>query len=115
VTALAEPKFAARQEAEKELEALGDLAGPALREALQGDPPLALRQRVERLLARSRGPVPAGAPIREVRAIELLEWIGGDDARGALDTMAGGAAEARSTRDARAAVARLAARANEMP
>ena len=39
-----------RRQAESELEGLGDLAEPALRKALEGDPPLVLRQRVERLL-----------------------------------------------------------------
>ena len=67
VAALADPKFAARQDAEQELEALGELAGAALREALRGDPPLALRQRLERLLDKSSGAIPSGAPIRDLR------------------------------------------------
>ena len=76
VTSLGNAKFAPRQEAEKELEKLGELAGPKLREALRDNPPLALRQRIERLLARAVGPVPAGDSIRDLRAIELLERIG---------------------------------------
>jgi WD40 repeat protein len=109
VEALGGPKFAARQEAEKELEKLGELAGPALREALRGEPPLALRQRIERLLAKTFGPVPAGDPIRDLRAIELLERIGGEGACGVLEAMTRGAPDARPTRDAKAALARLAA------
>ena len=81
----------ARQEAEKELEKLGELAGAALRDALRGEPPLALRQRVERLLAQAFGPVPAGEAIRDLRAIELLERIGGEGAREVLGAMAHGA------------------------
>jgi WD40 repeat protein len=114
VAALRDAKFAARQEAEKELEELGEAAGPALREALRGDPPLALRQRVERLLARAFGRVPAGGAIRDLRAIELLERIGSDGARGVLEVMARGAPDARPTRDAKSALARLAAAAPSM-
>jgi hypothetical protein len=114
VTALGAPKLAPRQEAEKELEKLGELAGAALREALRGEPPLALRQRVERLLAQAFGPVAAGEAIRDLRAIELLERIGGEGACEVLEVMAHGAPDARSTRDAKAALARLAEGAHEM-
>ncbi len=113
VVALGDPKFAVRQEAEQELEKLGELAGRALRGVLRRDLPLALRQRVERLLAQAIGPVPAGDPIREVRAIELLEWIGDESARDVLDAMAKGAPDARPTRDATAALSRLTAGAAE--
>jgi WD40 repeat protein len=115
VVALGDPKFTVRQGAEQELETLGDRAGPALREALRGNPPLALKQRMERLLDKSCGAVPAGAPIRDLRAVELLERIGGEGARGVLGVMAGGASDARSSRDATAALARLTVGARRTP
>ena len=114
VTSLGDAKFAPRQEAEKELEKLGELAGPKLREALRDNPPLALRQRIERLLARAVGPVPAGDSIRDLRAIELLERIGDKGARGVLEAVARGAPNARSTRDAKVSLARLAVDSLEM-
>jgi WD40 repeat protein len=115
VAALGDAKFAARQEAEVELERLGELAGSALREALRGNPPLALRQRVERLLAKAFGPVPAGDRIRDLRAIELLERIGGEGARGVLEAMTRGAPDARPTKEAKAALARSAAHSPVVP
>src|SRR5262249_28356077 len=49
-----------RRQAQRELEGLGELAGPALRRALADEPPLELRQRLGRLLALSAKAPPAG-------------------------------------------------------
>ena len=54
-----------RRQAESELEGLGDLAEPALRKALDGDLPLVLRQRVERLL--DKLVVPTAGQMRNLR------------------------------------------------
>jgi hypothetical protein len=47
---------------------------------------------------------------RQVRAVEVLERVGGADARRVLEALARGAPEARLTQEAKAALARFAAR-----
>jgi hypothetical protein len=94
-----------RRQAESELEGLGDLAEPALRKALAGDPPLVLRQRVERLL--NKRLTPAAGQMRDRRAVELLELIGSPDARHLLQSLADGLPGTRLTREARWAMQRL--------
>jgi hypothetical protein len=89
------------------LEGLGELAEPALRQALAGDPPLDLRQRLERLLALAAKPSPAGQ-LRPLRAVEVLELIGSPAARQVVEALARGAPDARLTGAARSAALRLA-------
>jgi RNA polymerase sigma factor (sigma-70 family) len=103
-------EFTTRQKAEAGLEALGDLAEPELRKALDGGPGLDLRQRVERLLRRLSGQAASTGLVRDLRAVELLELAGGADARGVLDELSRGAPGARLTREAKAAAGRLAKR-----
>jgi RNA polymerase sigma factor (sigma-70 family) len=98
-------RVASRRQAESELEGLGDLAEPALRKALEGDPPLVLRRRVERLLDKLVMPTPEQT--RNLRAIELLELMGRSDARQVLLSLADGVPGTRVTRVARGVVQRL--------
>jgi hypothetical protein len=107
--------FEVRRQAEAELEGLGELAGPALGKVLEGDPPLDLRQRVRRLQRRLSGQAPAAGLVRDLRAVELLELAGGPESRQVLAALAGGAAGARLTREAKAAALRLARRAAATP
>ena len=51
-------RFELRRQAESELEGLGELAQPVLRKALDGEPSLVLRKRVERLLDKLSVPTP---------------------------------------------------------
>jgi hypothetical protein len=98
--------FAAREEAANQLLKLGDLAEPALRAALRAKPSPEVRRRVELLLAElasSRSP----ELLRGVRGVEALERIGNPEARQVLRTLAEGGAEARLTREAKAALERL--------
>jgi hypothetical protein len=88
-----------RRQAQAELEGLGELAEAALRQALADDPPLDVRQRLERLLGRLATAPPA-RQLGDLRAVELLEWIGTPAARQVLGELAGGAAAARLTRQA---------------
>jgi WD40 repeat protein len=100
-------RFEVRRQAQSELEGLGELAEPALRKALAGDPSLEVRQRVERLLDNLSGQVPQAGQLRELRAVELLELMGSSEARQLLKALAEGAPEARLTREARSAIRRL--------
>jgi WD40 repeat protein len=114
VAELAGERFADRQKAMTELEQLEDPAEPALRRELANDPPLELRRRVEQLLTKLAGPVTRPDQIRALRAIELLERVGSDGARAALQTLARGAPEARLTREAQGALRRLAGRSTDV-
>jgi RNA polymerase sigma factor (sigma-70 family) len=106
VAELSSDRFEDRRQAQAQLQALGELAGPALRQALADGPPLDVRQRLERLLSRLAA-APPDRQLRELRAVELLEWIGGPAARQVLEGLAGGAATARLTRQASSAGHRL--------
>lgn len=103
-------EFPVRQKASAELEQLGALAAPALRKALAGDPPLEVRRRVEELLQKlQRRQVPAET-LRALRAVEVLESVGTPEVRRVLETLAKGVPEAPLTKQARAALERLATR-----
>ncbi len=88
-----------RRQAESELEGLGDLAEPALRKALDGEPPLVLRQ-AHRATA-GQAFVPTHGQMRELRAVELLELVGRSEARQVLRALAGGLPSTRLTREAK--------------
>ncbi len=97
-------EFEAREKAVRELEQVGEAAGPALRKALEGKPTLEVRRRVEGLLEKVEGNDPER--LRTGRALEALERIGTAEARAVLRTLAAGAAGARLTRDAKASLRR---------
>jgi RNA polymerase sigma factor (sigma-70 family) len=96
-------QFVSRNQAAKTLEAMGDGAEPALRKALAGASSLESRRRVELLLDRLVG----SEPLRQGRALEVLENAADDDCRRLLDVLASGAPQARRTEDALAALDRL--------
>lgn len=99
--------FPARQRASEELERLGELAGPALEQLLKAKPPLEVQYRVERLLELLSTPISAPDVLRGLRAVEVLERAGTDEARKLLADLAKGAAGAQLTEDARAALQRI--------
>jgi hypothetical protein len=98
-------EFARREAAYHELEELGDKVRPALRMALEGKPPLEQRKRLEALLAAPRT-IRQPELLRQVRAVQVLEMIGSEEARQVLRSLANGAAEARLTEEARASLQR---------
>ena len=105
--------FAVRERATDELRTLSELAVPAYRKALAARPSLEMRRRLQGLLddiAR-----PSGKILRQLRALEVLERIGTPEARTLLETLARGAAGARLSREARAAVQRLSTRGGDKP
>ncbi|MCI0461325.1 MAG: hypothetical protein L0Z62_30625, partial [Gemmataceae bacterium] len=99
--------FAERQKAGAALERLGQPVLPALRAALDRKPPLETRKRLEALLERITARPLTPDEVRAVRAAEALERIGTPEARQVLQTLAGGAAGAPATEDARVALRRL--------
>jgi len=107
-------QFAVRAAAGKKLAALGELAEPALSQALEGKPSLEVRKRLEALRANAvlagRGLVRSAEVLRTLRAMRALEAIGTSEARKVLQTLADGDPAARSTRQAREALRRLADR-----
>jgi hypothetical protein len=103
--------FVTRKKAEEELEKMGELAQDAIQKALNARPSLEVQKRLEGLLAK----VVTGATLpphqlRTVRAMEILESIGTPEAQEAIKIVAKGAAGARVTRDAQAALDRLSKR-----
>jgi hypothetical protein len=102
------PHFAARIRASEELELVVDLAAPQLRKALENQPSLELRRRLERVLEVLPPEGDAALPhrVQAARAIALLEQVGSGEARRLLDMLAGGD-DASPTRAARAARQRL--------
>jgi WD40 repeat protein len=102
--------FARRDRAMRELEAAGKDAEPALRKVLDGKPSLELRRRVLQLLEKLEPKAPTADMVRPLRALEVLEALGTPEARKALETLASGAPGAWLTQEAKASLARLAAR-----
>jgi hypothetical protein len=98
------PTFAVRTKAAEELEKLGNLAEPALKEALKKDLTVETAQRMQKLLA-TVGSSPE--LVRQQWALRLLEGHGTAEARALLERLAGGAAEAQLTREARLSLERV--------
>ncbi|HEV3256307.1 MAG TPA: WD40 repeat domain-containing protein [Gemmataceae bacterium] len=101
-------KFAVREGASKELQALGVEARAALRSALAGKPPPEARKRLEGLLALPPGVLRGPEALRGVRAVQVLEHIATPEARRVLQTLAHGVPEAWLTQEAKASLQRLA-------
>jgi len=100
-------EFKRRQAASAELAALDEQARPALETALKSNPSVELRKRIEALLT-DPGMVRSAETLRQLRAVEVLECIGSTEARQILrNTLIQGAQNARQTREAKAALARL--------
>jgi RNA polymerase sigma factor (sigma-70 family) len=98
-------QFPVRNRAGKELEQLGEVAGPALRAALAGKPSVETRQRLRQLLVRLA--TPSSRQLQQLRAVEVLEHLGTADAHEVLRKLALGAPGARLTQEAGAARKRL--------
>ncbi|MFL5340279.1 MAG: WD40 repeat domain-containing protein [Gemmataceae bacterium] len=103
------PRFAIRQVASRELQALGERAAAAIAATLQAGPSTEVRLRLEKLRIE---PYLVKAPeaLRLLRGIELLHRIGTGDAQAALQALAGGDPQARATQAAAATLLRLAGR-----
>jgi WD40 repeat protein len=99
--------FDVREKASAELARIGDPAAPALRKAMDGVPSAEMRARITQLLDKFGGKVASADLMRRERAMEVLEHIGGAEARALLEELAKGAPEAALTQEAKAALKRL--------
>jgi Tol biopolymer transport system component len=97
--------FEKRQKAAEELEKQADAVAPFLRQILVKEKPsLEVQRRLQQIVEAIQSKPES---LRDVRAVEALEWIGTPDAVRLLGELAHGAAEARRTREATAAKRRL--------
>ena len=105
LTDLDADRFAVRESAARELTRLGEAVESELRAALAAKPSAEKRGRLEKLLeALTDGPP---QPLAERRAVWALQLNGTPAARKVLEVLAGGAADAGLTVDAKAALRRL--------
>lgn len=112
---LASDQFAVREKAMTELANLHELAEPALKMALTGEPSLDLRRRLELLLSRLEKPIPTATALRALRATAVLEQIATPASCALLERLALGTPEATLTKEAKASLDRLARRSATKP
>jgi hypothetical protein len=93
--------FKEREAAYQQLLQRGGRALPALRAALKQSASLEQRRRLELLIAHLEDPRTAPPHLRELRALEVLERIGGTEARRLVERVAAGYADDLLTREAR--------------
>jgi RNA polymerase sigma factor (sigma-70 family) len=102
--------FADREKASAELEQFGPNAVAGVKDRLTRVASEEIRKRLTRFLARYDGPDPSPYQVRCVRGVGVLEAIGSAEAKQLLESLAKGAPEANLTREAKAALERLARR-----
>jgi WD40 repeat protein len=111
---LSSESFAVRSRAETQLAGCGELVLSALAAASKTPDSLEQRRRLESLLSTARAAArPFGTPerVRQSRALEALERSATADAAALVHDLAGGAADARLTIEARRVLARMQSRA----
>jgi WD40 repeat protein len=99
--------FDKREEASKALAGIGAKASAALTKALQGEPSVEKKRRVEGLLEALKGKGPSLEMVRPTRALELLERVGTPEAEQVLEELAKGDPDAPLTQQAKATLKRL--------
>jgi RNA polymerase sigma factor (sigma-70 family) len=107
---LNDDEFVVRERAEMELRHVGAAAEAALRKALEDNPSVEVQVRVEKLLKLLAPDTLSPERLRALRALEVLELTGTPAARRVVEGLAKGAEGHEMTRQAQAAVARLAKR-----
>jgi WD40 repeat protein len=99
--------FAVRDKAARQLTSIGEPAVGAMRKALTDNPTLELRLRLEKLLNSVEAVQLTADQLQVLRALEVLELVGTEEAQRVLQPLANGVTEARLTREALAALERL--------
>jgi hypothetical protein len=107
VSDLDHDRFQVREKASHELARLGEAAEPALRQALERQPSLEVRQRIQILLNKLETSTLAQDQLRALRAFEVLERIGGSVAVELLDTHARQLPAGSLSREAQACLERM--------
>jgi WD40 repeat protein len=102
--------FKTREAARRQLSEYAELAEAPLRAALQGKPTPEVRRAVEELLEKLAPREPSADELPALRALEVLERVGTPEAKAVLEKLARGAEASWLTREAKASLARLAAR-----
>jgi hypothetical protein len=100
------PRFAAREQASRDLARSEHAALPYLQGALRGGASEEARQRLGHLVDRLAGPEPPGDLLQRLRAVEVLEHIGTPAAERLVRKLAAGAPDARLTEEAKSSLAR---------
>jgi WD40 repeat protein len=103
---LGDPIFRVREKATADLLQIGERTLDIVDRKLASAAP-EMRQRLVVLREKIGGKVHQGDALRSLRALEILERIGGTRAERLLETLAGGAADARITRTAAETLARM--------
>jgi WD40 repeat protein len=111
LTDLDSGSFKVRQQAGRELEDLGDLARAHLLQTQTEPASLEVQRRAAKLLVKFSMPVASAELLRSLRAVEVLEDIGGPSARQVLSRLAQGSSDHRLTEEAKLALQRLDGRA----
>jgi RNA polymerase sigma factor (sigma-70 family) len=109
ITDLDSDRFEVRDRATKELAKLGEQALNAVRKALDGEPTLETKRRLEQLLEEQERGRWSISPerLRTRRSLEVLERAATPEARRVLEALSAGAPGAWLTSDAKACLARL--------
>ena len=107
VSQLNDAQFRIRDQAQNDLEKLGEPARAELEKALRGDTPLESRRRIELLLGKLVPGLLLPADRLAVRAIEVLECIGTSEARDLVAALSVGAPATRLVREAQATLRRM--------
>lgn len=103
-------QFAIRERATRSLQELGMSAEAAMRRALAKQPSLEVRRRLEQILEKLESGERKAEELQARRAVELLELIGTTQAQLLLRERSQGPADDWLTQEAKASLARLAAR-----
>jgi len=99
-------RFAERQRASSELMKLSMDWEPLLRDALDNNPSLEMRRRLETILESPSIRQWSPDMLRRLRAVQLLEMIASPEAETLLEKVASGLPEAKLTQEAKAALQR---------
>jgi WD40 repeat protein len=115
IASLDDKDFDVREQAQKELERLGPVAEPDLREAAKKPASPEAGKRLETILTDLAASKLDQQQLRQVRAVHVLELIASAEARQLLETLSKGEPLALQTREAQNALRRLSALEKKPP
>jgi WD40 repeat protein len=115
VAQMDDDQFSVREQASQQAAELGEAAEPLLQQALKTTQSAEARHRIRRILADIAGKplVLSSEQQRAIRAVQILEQIGGADSREVLRRLTEGQPSARLTHEAKNAMSRLDERASK--